>query len=143
MKSGIRRIPVLTVSQYAYLFREGESHPAGGRTEEVADVFFVTRVVAPLKYRGLLLGYEKACLLSCVRNKNGDYHVSRWYKGERNTLHYDIMRPIARHEAMEFMDDQDERLGEAAKKAVALHREFRRLSHLFVLAIGKPKRRSR
>ena len=130
-----RVTPILVAGQCAYLSRERKAHPAGGHTGEIQDIFLVTKVDGPLTYRGILLGRAE-CRLLCEENKNGKYHVSRT-RGDPGVVHYDMMQPMPRKRAREFIAQTAERLKENAQSATALHEKFLFAARRFTVGMEK------
>ena len=134
MKAGVYKIPALTAGQYVYLFRPGTRLPTGDATPEIADIFFVKQVAGPLAYRGVFLGTDGTSRLLCERNRQGNFHVIRTYKGEKNTIHYDIMRHISEKEAVAFIEFHEKQIRGEAKSAEELIRGFQRAKLVFLTA---------
>ena len=128
----VRKIPALTAGQYAYLVRQSVRLPTGDPPPEIADIFFVTDVEEPLKYKGYLLGTDGTCRLVCMRNKQGEYHINRMYKGERNTIHYDLLQVFNEKRAIAFIEAIEEQIRLDAKKAAELVNKFQRAKLMFL-----------
>ncbi|RJQ34183.1 hypothetical protein C4556_03030 [Candidatus Parcubacteria bacterium] len=134
MKAKVWKVPVLTAGQYAYLVKFRTRLPIGGSTPEITDIFFVTEVEEPLKYRGALLGTDGVCRLVCVHNNNGAYHLKRRYKGEENVIHYDLMQVFSERRALAFICGVEETIRDDARKAAELVDKFQRAKLMFLTA---------